>query len=316
MKKLMITANHLSKNFGTTVALKDISFEVKQGEVLGFLGPNGAGKSTTMRILACYHPADSGTATIAGFDVFENPLEVRKLIGYLPENNPLYMDMGVIEYLEFIAKIRNIHSSKTKEKVKQVIELCGLQREMGKDIGELSKGFRQRVGLAQALIHDPGILILDEPTIGLDPTQIIEIRELIKNIGKEKTIILSSHILPEVSATCDRIIIIHQGDIVGSGTPEEMASKSKGGEIIHLTIRGPLQEVQAKLGTMGKIKECTKIDEKEEGLNRFEIKSDIGVDLSEELFFLVSQNGWSLTELHKETANLENIFLELTTKED
>ncbi len=312
----MITANHLSKNFGTTVALKDISFEVKRGEVLGFLGPNGAGKSTTMRILTCYHPADSGTATIAGFDVFENPLEVRRLIGYLPENNPLYMDMGIIYYLEFIAKIRNIHSSKTKEKVKQVIELCGLQRELGKDIGELSKGFRQRVGLAQALIHDPDILILDEPTIGLDPTQIIEIRELIKNIGKEKTIILSSHILPEVSATCDRIIIIHQGNIVGSGTPEEMASQAKGGEIIHLTIRGPLQAVQAKLGSMEKIKECTKVDEKEEGLNRFEIKSDIGVDLSEELFFLVSQNGWSLTELYKEAANLENIFLELTTKED
>lgn len=312
----MIIANHLSKSFGTTLALKDISFEVKRGEVLGFLGPNGAGKSTTMRILTCYHPADSGKATIAGFDVFENPLEVRRLIGYLPENNPLYMDMGIIDYLAFIAKIRNIHSSKTKEKVHQVIELCGLQRELGKDIGELSKGYRQRVGLAQALIHDPDILILDEPTIGLDPTQIIEIRELIKNIGKEKTIILSSHILPEVSATCDRIIIIHQGNIVGSGTPAEMASKAKGGEIIHVTIRGPLEAVQAKLGSMEKIKEFTTIDDKEEGLNRFEIKSGIGVDLSEELFFLVSQNGWSLTELHKEVANLENIFLELTTKED
>jgi len=296
----MITANHLSKSFGTTLALKDISFEVKRGEVLGFLGPNGAGKSTTMRILTCYHPADSEKATIAGFDVFEDPLEIRRLIGYLPENNPLYMDMGIIDYLAFIAKIRNIHSSKTKEKVHQVIELCGLQRELGKDIGELSKGYRQRVGLAQALIHDPDILILDEPTIGLDPTQIIEIRELIKNIGKEKTIILSSHILPEVSATCDRIIIIHQGNIVGSGTPAEMASKAKGGEIVHVTIRGPLTAIEAT----------------EEGLNRFEIKSAIGVDLSEELFFLVSQNGWSLTELYKEVANLENIFLELTTKED
>ena len=312
----MITANHLSKSFGTTLALKDISFEVKRGEVLGFLGPNGAGKSTTMRILTCYHPADSGKATIAGFDVFENPLEVRRLIGYLPENNPLYMDMGIIDYLAFIAKIRNIPSSKTKEKVHQVLELCGLQRELGKDIGELSKGYRQRVGLAQALIHDPDILILDEPTIGLDPTQIIEIRELIKNIGKEKTIILSSHILPEVSATCDRIIIIHQGNIVGSGTPAEMASKAKGGEIVHVTIRGPLQEVQAKLDSMEKIKGCTAIEATEEGQNRFKIKSAIGVDLSEELFFLVSQNGWSLTELYKEVANLENIFLELTTKED
>ena len=311
----MITARHLSKSFGTTLALKDVSFEVKKGEVLGFLGPNGAGKTTAMRILTCYHPADSGTATIAGFDVFENPLEVKKLIGYLPENNPLYMDMGIVDYLKFVAKVRNIPSSQRKEKIKKVIELCGLREEIGKDIGELSKGFRQRVGVAQALIHDPDILILDEPTIGLDPTQIIEIRELIKKIGKEKTIILSSHILPEVSATCDRIIIIHQGDIVGSGTPEEMASKAKGGEIIYITIRGPLQEVQAKLEAMERVKEFKKIGEKEDGLNQFEIKSEIGVDLSEELFFLVSQNGWSLTELHKETANLENIFLQLTTKE-
>ena len=311
----MITASHLSKNFGPTKALKDVSFEVKKGEVLGFLGPNGAGKTTTMRILACYHPANSGTATIAGFDVFENPLEVRKLIGYLPENNPLYMDMGVIDYLEFIAKIRAIPPSKRKEQIRHVIELCGLRKELGKDIGELSKGFRQRVGLAQALIHDPDILILDEPTIGLDPTQIIEIRELIKKIGKEKTIILSSHILPEVSATCDRIIIIHQGEIVGSGTPEEMANESKGEEIIYITIRGPLKEIQSKLEAMEKIKEFKKIGKKEDGLNQFEIKSDIGVDLSEELFFLVAQNGWSLTELHKETANLENIFLQLTTKE-
>ncbi len=311
----MITASHLSKNFGPTKALKDVSFEVKKGEVLGFLGPNGAGKTTTMRILACYHPANSGTATIAGFDVFENPLEVRKLIGYLPENNPLYMDMGVVDYLEFIAKIRAIPPSKRKEQIRHVIELCGLRKELGKDIGELSKGFCQRVGLAQALIHDPDILILDEPTIGLDPTQIIEIRELIKKIGKEKTIILSSHILPEVSATCDRIIIIHQGEIVGSGTPEEMANESKGEEIIYITIRGPLKEIQSKLEAMEKIKEFKKIGKKEDGLNQFEIKSDIGVDLSEELFFLVAQNGWSLTELHKETANLENIFLQLTTKE-
>ena len=311
----MINASHLSKSFGSTVALKDVSFEVKKSEVLGFLGPNGAGKSTTMRILTSYHPADSGNVTVAGFDVFENPLEVRKLIGYLPENNPLYMDMGIVDYLEFIAKVRAIPPSTRKEKIKHVIELCGLREELGKDIGELSKGFRQRVGLAQALIHDPDILILDEPTIGLDPTQIIEIRELIKQIGKEKTIILSSHILPEVSATCDRIIIIHQGEIVGSGTPDEMASRSKGGEIIHITVRGPLSEVQAKLETMEKIKEFKKVSEKEGELNQFEIKSDIGVELSEELFFLVSQNGWSLTELHKEAADLENIFLQLTTGE-
>ena len=311
----MITASNLSKYFGSTQALNNISFEVKQGEVLGFLGPNGAGKTTTMRVLTCYHPADAGSATIAGFDVFENPLEVRQLIGYLPENNPLYMDMGIVDYLEFIANIRAIPSSKKNKQLKHVIELCGLRDELGKDIGELSKGFRQRVGLAQALIHDPAILILDEPTIGLDPTQIIEIRELIKEIGKEKTIILSSHILPEVSATCDRIIIIHRGEIVGSGTPEEMASSAKGGEITYITIRGPLKEVQEKLHTLEKVQEIIYLDEKEGGLNQFEITSAVGVDLREELFFFVAQNGWSLTELYQKTANLEDIFLQLTTNE-
>ena len=311
----MINAKHLAKNFGPTMALKEITFEVAKGEVLGFLGPNGAGKTTTMRILTCYHPADTGTATIAGFDVFENPLEVRKLIGYLPENNPLYTDMGIVDYLQFIAQIRGIPSSKKRNQIQYVIELCGLHNELRKDIGQLSKGYKQRVGLAQALIHDPDILILDEPTIGLDPTQIIEIRELIKTIGKEKTIILSSHILPEVSATCDRIIIINQGEIVGSGKPEEMAARAKGGEITYITIRGPLEEVQQKLKTVDTIKEVINCTNKGEGLNQFEIKSDIGVDLSEELFLLVTHNGWSLTELYKEAANLEDIFLKLTTKE-
>lgn len=297
------------------MAINDISFEVKQGEVLGFLGPNGAGKTTTMRVLTCYHPADAGTATIAGFDVFEHPLEVRQLIGYLPENNPLYMDMGIVEYLEFIARIRAIPSSRKMKQIKHVIDLCGLGGELGKDIGELSKGFRQRVGLAQALLHDPAILILDEPTIGLDPTQIIEIRGLIKEIGKEKTIILSSHILPEVSATCDRIIIINRGELVGSGTPEEMARSAKGGEITYITIRGPLPQVRERLQAIDNIKEIAYVDEKEGGLHHFEIKSPVGTDVREELFFLVSQNGWSLTELYQKTANLEDIFLQLTTSE-
>ena len=311
----MIKANHLCKNFGSTIALKDVTFEVKKGEVLGFLGPNGAGKTTTMRILTCYHPADSGTATIAGFDVAENSLEVRKLIGYLPENNPLYMDMGIVDYLEFIASIRGIPLSKKRDQIRRVVELCGLRGELRKEIGELSKGFRQRVGLAQALLHDPDILILDEPTIGLDPTQIIEIRELIKNIGREKTIILSSHILPEVSATCDRIIIISRGEIVGSGTPEEMASKARGGEVIHISIRGPQQQVREKLKALEKVKAVETSRDSDGDLNHFEIISPLGADINEQLFFLVAQNGWSLTELHKDAANLEDIFLQLTTGE-
>jgi ABC-2 type transport system ATP-binding protein len=225
------------------------------------------------------------------------------------------MDMGIVDYLEFIATIRAIPSSQKRKQIKHVIDLCGLRGELRKDIGELSKGFRQRVGLAQALLHDPAILILDEPTIGLDPTQIIEIRELIKKIGKEKTIILSSHILPEVSATCDRIIIINRGEIVGSGTPEEMALSAKAGEITYITIRAPLQEVQEKLKTLEKINEIIYIAGEETGLNQFEIKSAVGIDVCEDLFFLVAQNGWSLTELYQKTANLEDIFLQLTMNE-
>ncbi len=311
----MIKAKQLSKNFGPTVALKDVTFEVKKGEVLGFLGPNGAGKTTTMRVLTCYHPADSGTATIAGFDVVENSLEVRKRIGYLPENNPLYMDMGIADYLAFIAGIRGIPAAKRRDQIRRVVELCGLRGELRKEIGELSKGFRQRVGLAQALLHDPDILILDEPTIGLDPTQIIEIRELIKNIGREKTIILSSHILPEVSATCDRIIIISRGEIVGSGTPGEMAAKARGGEVIHISIRGPQQQIREKLKALEKVKTVEATRDSDGDLNHFEIVSPSGTDISEQLFFLVAHNGWSLTELYQDTANLEDIFLQLTTGE-
>ena len=268
-----------------------------------------------MRVLTCYHPADSGTATIAGFDVAEDSLEVRKKIGYLPENNPLYMDMGIIDYLEFIASIRGLAPAKRRDRIRRVVDLCGLRGELSKEIGELSKGFRQRVGLAQALLHDPDILILDEPTIGLDPTQIIEIRELIKNIGREKTIILSSHILPEVAATCDRIIIISRGEIVGSGTPEEMAAKSRGGEVIHISIRGPQGQIREKLKALDKVKAVETAHDSDGDLHHFEIVSPPGANISEQLFFLVAQNGWSLTELHKDTANLEDIFLQLTTGE-
>ncbi|MEI6126579.1 MAG: ATP-binding cassette domain-containing protein, partial [Pseudomonadota bacterium] len=222
----MIEVENLSKSYGTTKALQNISFRIEKGEVVGFLGPNGAGKSTTMRILTCYLAADSGTARIAGLDINKSPVEVKRRIGYLPENNPLYMDMGVRDYLSFIAKMRKIPSSSIKEKVARAVHTCGLESMASKDIGELSKGYRQRLGLAQALIHDPEVLILDEPTIGLDPHQIIEIRNLIKGIGREKTVILSSHILPEVSATCDRVLIISKGKIAGSGTPEELAALS------------------------------------------------------------------------------------------
>ncbi len=310
----MIQVENLSKSYGVTKAVNNISFRVGKGDVLGFLGPNGAGKSTTMRMITCYLSPDEGTARVDGFDIHKNPIEVRQKIGYLPENNPLYLDMGVIEYLKFIARIRQIPKKSLKTKVDRAIEICGLGSYCHKDIGELSKGYRQRLGLAQALIHDPDVLILDEPTIGLDPHQIIEIRNLIKTIGGEKTIVISSHILPEISATCDRVLIIAKGQIVGSGTPQELAAMSGGGMTINTNIRGPQEKV---LNALKNLKGTIEIKHTGEanGIHSFKLTADRGKDLSEEIFFLTSKNGWSLTELHKEEINLEDVFLDLTTNE-
>jgi ABC-2 type transport system ATP-binding protein len=267
-----------------------------------------------MRILTCYLPADSGTASIAGFSIDTHSVEVRRRIGYLPENNPLYLDMGAREYLAFIGKMREIPAAALKAKLDQVISVCGLESMIAKDVGELSKGFRQRLGLAQALIHDPEVLILDEPTIGLDPHQIIEIRNLIKAIGKEKTVILSSHILPEVAATCDRVLIINKGKIVGSGTPEELAAVSHGGQAIIVSIRGPQQQIAQGLQGLEKVTGVKHLGE-DGGLNRFELLTQAGVDLSEAVFFLVARSGWSMTELYRQAINLEDVFLDLTTRE-
>lgn len=310
----MIDVENICKSFGPTQAVKNVSFSVKKGEVVGFLGPNGAGKTTTMRIITCYLPADSGTVRVAGFDVSSQSLEVRKRIGYLPENNPLYMDMGVVESLQFIASMRNIPPLERTAKIKRAVDMCGLEPVLAKDVGELSKGFRQRLGLAQALINDPDILILDEPTIGLDPNQIIEIRNLIKSIGREKTVILSSHILPEVAATCDRVLIINRGEIVGSGTPQELAGMAKGGQTIYAGIRGPLPQIKEKIQAMGTVSEVLVVGE-DSGINRFKLRSDTATDLCEELFFMVAQNGWSLNELYREAITLEDVFRELTTGE-
>ncbi len=308
----MIEVEHLSKNYGATRAVQDISFRVEKCEVVGFLGPNGAGKSTTMRMLTCYIAPDGGTARVAGFDIKTQPLEVKKRIGYLPENNPLYLEMGVIEYLRFIASIRGIARNAVRERLRHVVDICGLAAVTAKDVGELSKGFRQRLGLAQALIHDPDVLILDEPTIGLDPHQIIEIRNLIKNIGREKTVILSSHILPEVAATCDRVLILNRGSIVGSGTPEELAALSGGGQAIVAAIRGPRENIEAALKGRPGITDLRCLG-REAGLERFELTA--AADVSEEIFFLVSSNGWSLSELYRKSINLEDVFMELTMRE-
>ncbi|MEW6380517.1 MAG: ATP-binding cassette domain-containing protein [bacterium] len=312
----MITVTNLTKRYGPTLAVDNISFEVQKGEILGFLGPNGAGKSTTMKILTCYMPPDEGKATVDGLDTLEDSLKVREKIGYLPENTPLYHDMGVIDYLKFVAEIRKIPQAKRKSRIREIAHLCGLDKELGKNIGQLSKGYRQRVGLAQTLIHNPDVLILDEPTTGLDPNQIIEIRSLIKEIGQQKTVILCSHILPEVQATCNRIIIIKDGRIVGSGTPEELATQAQGGgETVYITVNGPSDKIQEQLGALEGVQEFRLLTS-ENGGHRFEVKSRQGMDIRESLFRLVVDNKWSLTELMRTQITLEDVFKQLTTEEN
>ena len=310
----MIEVKNLTKHYGPTVAVKDVSFTVQQGEVLGFLGPNGAGKTTTMKIITCFMPATLGTVSVAGYDVAENSLEVRKKIGYLPENTPLYTDITVEDYLRFIAEIRKISKFQVADRVKAMVETCGLKSVLKKDIGALSKGFKQRVGLAQAMIHDPEILILDEPTSGLDPNQIIEIRQLIKNLAQKKTIILSTHILPEVSATCDRVIIINDGELVASGTTEELQEKAEGDSIIYTTITADSKKVEDVLKSVDFVRSYHLDSKVNDTKTRFKIvvkKGHTGVE--EQIFKTAVDNKWVLSELYCESLSLEDIFIKLTT---
>ena len=310
----MIEVRGLTKRYGAHLALDHVSFSVQKGEILGFLGPNGAGKTTTMRILTCFMPADEGSATVAGHDIQGQSLEVRRSIGYLPESSPLYLDMLVYEYLEYIAAVRGIPSAQRRARVRAMIDACGLEKVVDKEIGELSKGFRQRVGLAQTLIHDPQILVLDEPTTGLDPNQIVEIRDLIKSIGRERTVILSTHILSEVEATCGRVIIVDEGRIVASGTPGELGSQAKGGTRYLVSLRAPeplaLPRLSAIPGVTG-----ARVLERKNGLLRVALDCEHGADLGEAIFAAVVAGGWSLRELTRETASLESVFRQLTTRE-
>jgi ABC-2 type transport system ATP-binding protein len=308
----MIQVSNLHKRFGPTHAVRDVSFNVQRREVVGFLGPNGAGKTTTMRVLTCYLPADDGTATIAGFDVATHPLEVRRRIGYLPESAPLYTEMGVIDYLSFIGEVRGLEGRRCRERVQNMVEVCGLEKVIKKDINELSRGYRQRVGLAQTLIHDPDVLILDEPTSGLDPNQIIEIRQLIREIGREKTVILSTHILPEVTATCSRVIIINEGRLVADGAPDELANRSRGGERVYMTVRGPQAEVEGKLASLPAVRSVRVVGGPAPGRVRYEITSGDGVDPTEQLFQVAADNRWPVSELYREASSLEQVFIQLT----
>jgi len=307
----MISVSGVSKRFGRTLAVDDVSFEVARGEILGLLGPNGAGKTTTMRILACYLSADTGSASLAGFDVAAEPLEVRRRLGYLPENNPLYFDMTVAEYLSLVAEVRGVPRADKARLTGRAVEGCALGPVRGRIIGQLSKGYRQRVGLAGALLHDPEVLILDEPTVGLDPTQIIEIRELIRGYGSEKAVLLSSHILPEVEATCQRVLIFNKGHLVGQGTPAELAAQARGSEFVDLAIRGPRDEIAREIAAIPGVVECVAAGE-ESGAWRFRVRCEAGVDPREECAAAVARRGWGLRELHAERLSLEDVFIQLT----
>jgi len=310
----VIEVNHLSKEYGEVTAVDDVSFRAESGQILGFLGPNGAGKTTTMRILTCYLPPSSGTALIDGHDVIEDSMEVRRRIGYLPESPPVYMDMTVDSYLSFVARIKGVPSAQMKGRIDETMEKTGIAHVRGTVIGHLSKGYRQRVGLAQALVHNPSVLILDEPTVGLDPKQIIEIRETIKGLRGEHTIVLSTHILPEVSMTCEKVVIINQGRIVGEGSPESLMAQLKEGDVLHATVRGPAEAVGAALRSIDGVIEVSQ-EEGEGDEIGWVITSTPGTDVRDAVGRAVVDGGYGLRELRSLDMTLEDIFLRLTTDE-
>ena len=310
----MIRVNHLTKHYPGHVAVDDVSFEVGAGEIVGFLGPNGAGKSTTMRILTGYLPATGGTARVAGFDVATHPLDVRRRIGYLPENCPLYPEMRVDEYLRFRARLKGVPHRHVRSRLGEVKELCGIADAGRRVIGHLSKGYRQRVGLAESLVHDPELLILDEPTIGLDPHQIRLVRGLIADLAKRHTILLSTHILSEVEMTCQRVLIINRGRIVASDTPAQLRQLMQGGVQVAAEIRGPRPDVEAALRALPGVQDVAA-----SGADpwwRYDLRCGRDADLRPSVFELAAQRGWSLRELHAEPVSLEEIFVALTRSEE
>ena len=312
----MIEVRELSKYYGEVTAIEDVTFRAETGQIMGFLGPNGAGKTTTMRIVTCYLPPSSGTAAVDGFDVAEESMEVRRRIGYLPELPPLYTDMTVEAYLGFVARIKGVPSGSLSSRIDETMEKTGIAHVRDSLIGHLSKGYRQRVGLAQALVHDPSVLILDEPTVGLDPKQIIEIREMIKSLRGEHTIVLSTHILPEVSMTCDEVVIIDRGRIVGQGSPESLTEQLKEGELLRARVAGPREEVLGLLRGLPGVLEA-KEEESEEGPGDdgvYVVTAAPGQDLRDPLARAVIDGGYGLRELRSLDMTLEDIFLRLTSE--
>jgi ABC-2 type transport system ATP-binding protein len=306
----LIEVEHLTKSYGSGNAVSDITFKVNKGEIVGFLGPNGAGKTTTMRIITGYLPATSGTARIAGFDVAEQSLEVRKRIGYLPETPPLYPEMSVQAYLEFIARIKGVATSDIAKRVDYAMEATGLKQRADDLIKRLSRGYKQRVGIAQAIVHDPDVVILDEPTNGLDPNQILEVRNLIRALAGEHTIILSTHILKEVEETCQRVVIINKGQIVAEDTPQNLSKQRTGSERTYLLVKGEAAAVKASLGTLAGINSIAA--EEKEGLLEVTVENEAGVDLRSQIAARVVTSGFELYELRSERLSLEEVFRQLT----
>ncbi len=306
-----LTIENLTKTYGTQKAVDDLSFNLKTGEVLGFLGPNGAGKSTTMKIITCYMAPSFGDVKANGVSVFQEPEDFKKQIGYLPENTPLYPDMFIIDYLHFVARLQGLTQQEIPGRIEKMIDYCGLGDEKYKKIGELSKGYKQRVGLAQAMIHDPEVLILDEPTTGLDPNQIVEIRELIKNLGKEKTILLSTHILPEVDAISDRILIINQGQITADGSPEELRQRERENEMLVIQVEGDgnPEQISDHIEQLPEVENCQLLDTNK---SQFQITGKSGMSAKKPIFDLCVRNKWYLLEMRELETRLEDVFRQLT----
>jgi ABC-2 type transport system ATP-binding protein len=316
----MVESRGLAKTYGTTRAVDSISFKVSRGEIIGFLGPNGAGKTTTMKMLTGYLRPTAGTAFVGGVNVADAPLLAQAKIGYLPENAPLYDDMMVLDFLHFVADLRGVSAEEQSRKLKTICERCGLMQVLGKDIGVLSKGFRQRVGLAQAMIHDPDLLILDEPTSGLDPNQIVEIRELIKELGRDKTVILSTHILPEVQATCSRIIIISDGKLVADDTPDRLTGEDASA-VIKVTVKGKGDQsvdgaqIQTLFANLPGVRDVSRIDGEANGSLGFALRASGEEDPREAVFTTAVSNDLVLLDLHRERVSLEDTFRRLTRGE-
>ena len=312
----MIEVDQLTKRYGSVKAIDNVSFRVEKGEILGFLGPNGAGKTTTMRILTCFLPATEGTARVGGFDVFTQPMEVKRRIGYLPENPPLYDELTVDSYLEFVAKIKGVDSTIRSKRIAEVKDRVSIQEYSGTVIKHLSKGYRQRVGLAQALVHDPEVLILDEPTVGLDPNQITDVRNLIKSLAGNHTVILSTHILPEVGITCQRVVIINKGRIAAVDTPENLTRQLQGSDRILLSARGPEAAIKGKIQEIQGVLRIESVKQDRDEHCEFSIDTELKRDLRSQIARKIVESGYDLLELKTSSMSLEEVFLQLTTNEE